>query len=63
MAKEKVGSLSLNLWSIFQNNSYNNILKMCHGVLYVHSRRGNETNGYLNRQWYDHINIVKDGQL
>jgi hypothetical protein len=30
--------------------------------MYVHSRRDIEANGYLNCQWYDHIDIVKDRQ-
>jgi hypothetical protein len=36
---------------------------MYRGLLYIHSRKGIKTNGYLNRQWYDHINTMKDGQL
>jgi len=31
-------------------------------LLYVHSRKGTKANGYLDYQWYDHIDIVKDGQ-
>jgi hypothetical protein len=37
--------------------------EMYHGLLYAHSRKGTKTNGYVNRQWYDHTYIVKDGQL
>jgi hypothetical protein len=32
------------------------------GLLYAHSYKGKKTNGYLDRQWYNHTNIVKDGQ-
>jgi hypothetical protein len=35
---------------------------MYYGLLCVHSYKGTETNGYLDRQWYDHIDIVKNGQ-
>jgi hypothetical protein len=35
---------------------------MYHGLLYSNSRNNIEANGYLDCQWYDHINIVKDGQ-
>jgi hypothetical protein len=30
-------------------------------LLYVHSRKGTEENWYLDCQWYDHINTMKDG--
>jgi hypothetical protein len=32
------------------------------GLLYVNPCKGIETNGYLDCQWYDHIDIVKDWQ-
>jgi hypothetical protein len=31
------------------------------GLLYAHSHRGIEPNGYLDCQWYDHTNTTKDG--
>jgi len=31
------------------------------GLMYVHSRKDTEANGYLDYQWYDHINILKGG--
>jgi hypothetical protein len=31
-------------------------------LLYVHFHKGSEANGYLDHQWYDHINTMKDGQ-
>jgi hypothetical protein len=34
---------------------------MYHGLLYAHPCKGIETNGYLNSQWYDHIDTVKNG--
>jgi hypothetical protein len=34
---------------------------VCCGLLYVHSHRGTEANGYLDCQWYDHTNTVKGG--
>jgi len=36
---------------------------MCYGLLYAHSHKGIKANGYLDRQWYDHINTMKGGQL
>jgi hypothetical protein len=36
---------------------------MYHGLLYVHSYKGIEINGYLDCQWYDHTNTMKDGKL
>jgi hypothetical protein len=36
---------------------------MYRGLLYVHSCKGIEANGHLNHQWYDHIDIMKNGQL
>jgi hypothetical protein len=62
VAKEKVGELPLNMCSILQNNSCNSILKYIVGYD-VHSHKGTKTNGYLNHQWYDQTNNVKDGQL
>jgi len=35
---------------------------MYHGLLYIHSCKDTEANGYLDCQWYDHIDTVKDGQ-
>jgi hypothetical protein len=35
---------------------------MCCGLLYAHSHKGIKANGYLDCQWYDHSNIVKDMQ-
>jgi hypothetical protein len=63
VVKEKVGDLLLNMCSAFQSNNYDNILKCVHGLLYAHSNRGTKTNGYLDRQWYDHIDTVKGVQL
>jgi hypothetical protein len=31
--------------------------------MYVHSHKDTKIDGYLNSQWYDHIDIVKDSQL
>ncbi len=31
-------------------------------TMYIHSYKDIETNGYINCQSYDHIDIVKDGQ-
>jgi hypothetical protein len=61
VTREKVGELPLNMCSTLQNNSYNDILKYIMGYD-VHSHKGTKTNGYLNHQWYDHINNVKNGQ-
>jgi hypothetical protein len=36
---------------------------MYYGLLYAHSHKGTEANGYLDRKWYDHTNNIKDGQL
>jgi len=63
VVREKVGNLFLNMCSTFQSNSYNGISKMCHGLLYAHSHKGTKANGYLDCQWYDHINTMKGGQL
>jgi hypothetical protein len=36
---------------------------MCCELMYTHSYMGIETNEYLNRQWYDHIDTMKSAQL
>jgi hypothetical protein len=62
VARVKVGNLLLNMCSILQGN----VMTISQNVLWVviHSlSRGIETNGYLDHQWYDNINIVKDGQV
>jgi enoyl reductase-like protein len=58
--REKVGDLLLNMCSTFQSNSYENILKCIMGCCMFTPTKANE---YLNHQWYDYTNIVKDGQL
>jgi hypothetical protein len=58
VVKEKVGNLLLNMCSVLQNN--NPIVY--HRLLCIHSHKGTEINGYLNCQWFDHNNFVKDGQ-
>jgi len=32
---------------------------MCRELLYVHSHKGIELNGYLDHQWCDHTNTMK----
>jgi hypothetical protein len=39
------------------------VSKVYHGLIYFNSHKGTKVNGYLDHQWHDHINIVKDGQL
>jgi hypothetical protein len=29
----------------------------------AHSHKGTKANGYLDHQWYDHSDNMKDGQL
>jgi len=58
VVREKVGDLLLNMCFAFQSNNYNSIRK-CHGLLYIHSHKGTEINGYINCQWYDYTNTMK----
>jgi hypothetical protein len=46
-----------------QNNSCDSILECIVRNKYAHSHKAIKTNGYLDRQWYDHTNTMKDGQL
>jgi hypothetical protein len=59
--KEKVGDL-LNMCSIIQSNSCNNILKCIMGYHTFTFIRAPKQMRYLDCQWYFDINTVKDGQ-
>ncbi len=39
------------------------IFEMYRGLLYVYSCKDTKANGYLDCQWYDHTNAMKDGKL
>jgi hypothetical protein len=62
VVREKVRNLLVNMCSALQN-SRQQYLEMCHGLLYAHSHRGIEANGYLSHQWYDHTDTIRGVQL
>jgi hypothetical protein len=61
LAKEKVGGLLVNTCSTLQSNNYNSIPKHIMGYCMFILAKGTKKNGYLDRQWYDHTNIMKNG--
>jgi hypothetical protein len=59
MVGEKVGNLSLYVSSTLQCNSCNGISKVSWVIVWsLHA--GNVANEYLNHQWYDHLDIMKN---
>lgn len=62
VVKEKVGDLPLNMCSILQSNSCDNILKCIVGYHTFTFIKAPKQMRYLDCQWYDHINTMKDGQ-